>query len=109
MPEDPDRLTAEERRHVPVLVLPEQVRAGRPFDLVVQVGVEPHPMTPTHHIDWIEVLLGDTCAFAVDLSEHVGYPVVRVPLRLASSAVLSVRSHCTLHDTWLTMRRIDVR
>src|SRR5687768_17457335 len=54
-PADPMSLTDEERIHVPVLSLPERVRAGRPFDLVVQIGVRPHEMIAGHRIEWIEV------------------------------------------------------
>lgn len=108
-PDDPDELTPEERRHVPVLVLPRQVRAGRPFDFVVQVGVEPHVMTEAHYVDWVEVAVGGTRVFTADLSPDVGYPIVRVPLVLRAPADLTVRAHCNLHGTWRTRRAIPVR
>ena len=107
-PTDPDELNAEERRHVPVLLLPRQVRAARPFDLVLQVGVEPHVMTDAHHIDWVEVSVDGGRVFAADLSPSVGYPIVRVPLILRAAAELTVRAHCNLHGTWRTRRSITV-
>lgn len=107
-PRDPSALTAEERRHVPVLVLPTRVRAARAFDLVVQVGVEPHPMTASHHVEWIEVTVGEERAFLATLAGPVAYPIVRVPLTLGASGPLTVRARCNLHGTWRTRRTIEV-
>lgn len=107
-PRDPNAMSAEERRHVPVLVLPTRVRAARSFDLVVQVGVEPHPMTTSHHVEWIEVRIGEERAFLATLTPAVAYPIVRVPLTLAASGPLTVRAHCNLHGTWRTRRAIEV-
>ena len=109
-PTDADELTPEERRHVPVMVLPQRVHAGRAFDFVAQVGIEPHVMTPSHHIDWIEVAVGEERVFVTDLTPRVPYPIVRIPLVLgAGSTRLTVRAHCTLHGTWRTRRAIEVR
>lgn len=107
-PADPGDLTAEERRHVPVLVLPRQVRAGRPFDFVVQVGVDPHVMTPAHHIEWVEIAVGEERVFVADLGPGVAYPIVRVPVVLGAPAEVTVRARCNLHDVWRTRRTISV-
>ncbi len=108
-PADPNELTAEERRHVPVLVLPRQARAGRPFDFVVQVGVEPHVMTPAHHVEWVEIAVGEERVFVADLGARVAYPIVRVPVVLSETAEVTVRARCNLHDVWRTRRTISVR
>jgi len=107
-PADVARLTADERLHVPVLTLPELVRGGRAFDLVVQAGLDAHPMEAAHHIDWIEVCADDARALISDLSPFVPYAVVRVPLVLAADTELRVRVHCTLHGAWLTRRQVRV-
>src|SRR5690349_21802009 len=93
-PADPTAPSAEERIHVPVLTLPRATRAGRAFDLVVQVGMDPHPMQPDHRIDWVEVRIGETRAWVIDLSAGVPYPIVRVPIALAAAAPLTVRARC---------------
>ena len=107
-PVDEDAMTPEERRHVPVLTLPVRVRADRPFDLVVQAGLEPHGMSASHHIDWIEVALGDERLFVADLGPAVAYPIVRVPVVVRRPGVLTARVHCTLHGTWRTRRPISL-
>lgn len=109
-PADPSALSAEERRHVPVLVMPELVRAGRPFDLVVQVGVEPHVMTDAHRIEWIEVALDDARVLVADLrAPSIAYPIVRASLVMSAPATLTARAYCNQHGVWRTQRRIDVR
>lgn len=107
-PADTAHLGADERLHVPVITLPELVRRGRAFDLVVQAGLDAHPMEAAHHIDWIEVYAGDTRAFITDLSPFVPFAVVRVPLVLAATTELRVRVHCTLHGAWPTRRTVQV-
>ena len=105
-PADPANLTPEERRHVPVLVLPQTVRGQRPFDFVAQIGLQPHVMTASHHIEWVEVFVGPTRVFRAELTPSVGYPIVRIPLVLDHTAELTVRAHCNLHGTWRTHRTI---
>lgn len=94
---------------MPVLVLPEVVRAGRPFDLVVQVGVEPHGMSDAHRIDWIEIALDGRRVFIADLGPGVAYPIVRTSLVLSAPATLTARAHCNQHEVWRTQRRVEVR
>lgn len=108
-PSDPERMTPEERAHVPVLVMPRQPRVGRPFDLVVRVGLETHAMAPHHRIDWIEVAAGSERIFVSDLGPRVAFPVVRVPVVLSESTTLTVRARCNRHGVWRTRREVTVR
>jgi superoxide reductase len=105
-PRDVHDLTDEERGHVPVLTLPSRVRSGRSFDLVVQIGVRPHECTPDHHIDWIEVALGERRVLVADLSIDVPFPVLRVPLVVRAAETLTVRGRCNLHGVWRTQRAL---
>ena len=107
-PIDPSALTDEERVHVPVVTLPHRVHAGRPFDLVVQIGVLPHEQRGEHRIDWIEVALDERRVMVADLSADVAFPILRVPIVLAAAATLSVRARCTQHGVWLTRRPLTV-
>ncbi|AKF04649.1 desulfoferrodoxin family protein [Sandaracinus amylolyticus] len=105
---DASALTEDERTHAPVLTLPERVRAGRPFDLVVQVGVRPHEMSVEHRIEWLEVRLDDRVVWVADLSPDVAYPIVRVPLALREPSQLIARARCNQHGVWMTRRAIQV-
>ena len=106
-PRDLSALTPEERSHVPVLTLPARLRAGRSFDLIVQVGIQPHECTEDHHIDWIEVALDERRVFVADLSSDIPFPVVRVPLAVHVASTLTVRARCNQHGVWRTQRALD--
>ena len=106
-PVDPAALTDEERMHVPVLTLPPRVRAGRPFELVVQIGVRPHEQLAAHHVDWIDVCVGERRIFVADLSVEVPWPIVRVPIVLSERALLGVRARCSQHGVWITRRLVE--
>lgn len=113
-PADVTSLTDEERVHVPVLSLPARVRAGRAFDLVVQIGVRPHESTAEHRIEWIEVALGPATGASgewrrvvvADLSVDVPYPVLRVPVMIREPATLVARARCNVHGVWRTVREL---
>jgi len=105
-PRDATALDGDERAHVPVLTLPPRIQLGRAFDLVVQIGLEPHPMTSEHRIDWIEVSLGDARVLTADLGPGVPWPIVRVPLVVGAPASLVVRARCSQHGVWMTARDV---
>jgi desulfoferrodoxin-like iron-binding protein len=100
--------TEEERIHIPVLSLPRAARPGRPFDLVVRIGLVAHPMDAEHRIDWIEVRVGEERAWVIDLGTAVPYPVVRVPIVLAAAGTITVRARCTRHHVWRTRHDVTV-
>lgn len=106
-PRDLGALSPEERIHVPVLTLPARLRSGRSFDLIVQVGIQPHECTDEHHIDWIEVALDERRVFVADLSSDIPFPVVRVPLAVHEACTLTVRARCNQHGVWRTQRALD--
>lgn len=107
-PRNPAAMTDEERMHVPVLTLPERIRSGRPFDLVVQIGVRPHEIRAEHRVEWIEVCVDERRVIVADLSADVAYPVVRVPIVMVASGTISARARCNQHGVWLTRRAITI-
>ncbi len=46
----------KKEKHMPVIVVPAQVKAGEAFQVKVGLGSEiPHPNTTEHHISWVEL------------------------------------------------------
>ena len=88
--------------------MPERVRRGRAFDLVVQAGLDAHPMEAAHHIDWLEVYADDARVYVCDLSPYIPFAVVRIPIVLSADVTLRVRLHCTVHGSWLTTRQVQI-
>ena len=77
-------------KHVP---LPTALPSG---DTKVVVGSTPHPMTPEHHIAWIEIIAGD-CVERRYL--HPGEaPEALFQQKLRPGAV--IREYCNLHGLW---------
>jgi superoxide reductase len=75
-------------KHVPVI---EKTGAG----IRVKVGAVPHPMTPEHYIEWVE-LLADGKAYRQFLNPGDA-PVA--PFCITASKV-TAREFCNLHGLW---------
>lgn len=75
-------------KHVPVI---EKVDGG----IKVKVGSAAHPMVEEHHIEWIEVIDGETIHVAFlnvgDQPEAI-FPVDKTDV--------TAREHCNLHGLW---------
>jgi superoxide reductase len=79
---------AAKEKHVPVI---EQVPGG----IKVKVGSVPHPMTPEHFIQWIEVIAdGKICRRFLNPGEA---PEAFFPIEAAQ---ITVREYCNLHGLW---------
>lgn len=63
---------------------------------LVKVGSIPHPMTPEHHIEWIEIINGDyvnTKYLAPDSEPEAEFYV-------PETEKIKVRCYCNLHGLW---------
>jgi superoxide reductase len=46
----------KKEKHMPVIEIPVQVKAGEVFQVKATIGKEiPHPNTSEHHIDWVDL------------------------------------------------------
>ncbi len=76
-------------KHVPVV---EKTSDG----IKVKVGSVLHPMLEEHYIEWIEVIVGDTCVCQKYLKPD-DVPEVSFPVE---SEEFIVRAYCNLHGLW---------
>ena len=97
---DPSSLTGLEKKHAPVIRVPDNIRPNVPFEVRVEVGQEIHPMSSSHYIDFIELYLGTEPAGRLELEAAFNEPVATFALRLEKPATLSVRQYCNLHGLW---------
>ena len=79
---------AAKEKHVPVIERTDKA-------VMVKVGAVPHPMTPQHWIEWVEVL-ADGKAYRQFLKP--GEPPEAVFPVLA--AKVTAREYCNLHGLW---------
>jgi len=107
-------------KHVPVIEAPEEVEAGKPFQVTVSVGKEiPHPNTIEHHIRWIEVYFqpeGDRFVYQVarfDFTAHgegtaYSHPTASFSMQVDGPGTLTALSLCNIHGLWEGSQEITV-
>ena len=77
-------------KHTPVAV-----RQGR--QIKVDVGSQPHPMMPEHHISWIAVVQGDymqRCMLTSDAPPSASFC-------LCDDGPVTLYEYCTVHGLWV--------
>lgn len=80
---------ASAEKHVPVASVEGNM-------VKIQVGSEPHPMIPEHHIEWIYV---KTSFGGIFCDLNVGDPPEAL-MHLVPDEVLEVYEYCNLHGLW---------
>ena len=86
----PNTVDAAREKHVPVI---ERSADGM---TLVKVGSVPHPSTPEHFIEWIELINGNrVCRVQLSPSDA---PQAR--FAVAYSPELQARISCNLHGVW---------
>lgn len=99
-------------KHVPVIHVPESVKALEDFEIKVLVGEEiPHPNTLEHYIAWIKVYyLQEGNKFPVEIgsytfqahgeSEIYPHPYVSTKLKVSKPGTIIATSYCNIHGLW---------
>ncbi len=62
----------------------------------VKVGEVPHPMEENHHIEWVELTIGDQVF--MKFLKAGDQPEAEFPVD--SDSDISARSYCTIHGLW---------
>lgn len=77
-----------EEKHLPVIEVTEQ-------SITVKIGSIPHPMTPEHYIEWIEIMVdGKNCK---QLLSPTDQPLAIFPV---SGQSITARAYCNIHGLW---------
>ena len=81
---------ASKEKHVPVI-------ESKGASTLVKVGSAPHPMTPEHHIAFIEVVLksGKRCRAKLD---PAGAP--EAEFAVSANDIEAVYEYCNIHGLW---------
>ncbi|NOZ67699.1 MAG: superoxide reductase [Deferribacteres bacterium] len=112
-PKDASNLSDMEKKHIPVIHAPEEVRPGEPFRVTISVGEMPHVMDEAHHIQWLEVSFGENFYARIDLTPVFTRPEVTVTLvrqgkGTHETGTLRVVERCNLHGLWEAARDIRI-
>jgi len=113
-PEDPANLSEMEKKHIPVIDAPEEVTAGEPFNVTINVGEIPHVMENAHHIQWLDVSFGSNFYARVDLTPEFTSPTVTLSLIRHGKGshdrgTLRVTERCNIHGLWAAEKEIGVK
>ncbi|OPX17482.1 hypothetical protein BXT86_06250 [candidate division WOR-3 bacterium 4484_100] len=114
-------------KHVPVIEVPEVIKKGENFKVMISVGKKiPHPNTTEHHIAWIDVyFLPDGEKFPINLSKFsisahgassqgpntstvYTHPEVSLTFKTDKSGELIVFSYCNIHGLWTNSQKISI-
>jgi superoxide reductase len=109
----------KKEKHMPVIEVPAQVRAGEAFQVKVSVGKEiAHPNTVEHHIAWVDLYFhpeGEKFphqvghfAFSAHGEAVAGpnqgpiytLPEVVVTLKVSKSGTIQALALCNIHGLW---------
>ncbi|MBF0553186.1 MAG: class II SORL domain-containing protein [Nitrospirae bacterium] len=108
---DPVNLTDMEKKHLPVIDCPDEVKAGEPFKVRVKVGEAAHVMLDAHFIQWIELHFGESFYVRVELTPVVSLPEFTISLVKHGKhrkSTLRVVERCNMHGQWESTKEITV-
>jgi superoxide reductase len=103
-PKDWNNLTIMDKKHVPTISAPDNVKPNQPFDIQIKVGgiegVE-HPNILSHYITWVELYAGERYIGKIEFAPIVsnGYKA-KLTITLENSTALHARAFCNLHGLW---------
>lgn len=109
--EDLDSATDFEKKHLPVIKVPEKIDLGMPFPVTVEVGkLVDHPNEKEHFIQWIELFAGEVFLGRVDLTAETTSPKVtfNVVMEDEPKELRAVES-CNLHGLWEFRKKPEVK
>jgi superoxide reductase len=103
-----------EMLHSPVIKAPDRVKAGKVFPVEVDIGRSPHPMGPSHWIEYLQFNIGNEPAGNV-IFRSQGY--VKAAARFyallgeemkGKTVSLVVQIKCNLHGVWENYANVNV-
>ena len=107
---DAGNLTDLEKKHIPVIQCPEEVKKNEPFNISIEVGrLTPHPNEASHFIEWLEIYSGDTFLGRMSFSGGASYPKATFKVKLSHAhGPIKVWEKCNLHGLWESTKMIKV-
>lgn len=98
--------TVLEKKHVPVIAVPEKIVAGEAFEVSVTIGEINHPMGPEHYIQNVDLLVGNEPAGHIEFRPKAAMAKASFYIRVNAPVTLVARTYCNLHGLWES--RLDV-
>lgn len=108
--EDTENPTDLEKKHVPVISAPIEVKVGETFEVTVEVGkLLEHPNDPDHFINFIQLYAGRVYLARLDLVPVRTKPIMKVTVQLSKNlGPLRAFEWCNIHGAWESDKPIAV-
>lgn len=109
-PKDKNNLTDLEKKHLPVIAAPEQVKKDEEFEVKIEAGkLLAHPNEPGHFIEWLELYCGDTFIGRAGFAGGISAPLAVFKVKLSHAhGPLQAWTKCNLHGLWQGSKDIAV-
>ena len=108
--EDPEEMSALEKKHAVIIDAPESVEAGERFEVTLKVGEhKDHPNELAHFIEWMELYIGDTFLARLDLTPEKTHYVMKTSVQLDHAHPIRGRAKCNLHGIWEGEKELEVK
>ncbi|MFB6290847.1 MAG: class II SORL domain-containing protein [Candidatus Bipolaricaulia bacterium] len=107
--DDPEKMSALEKKHTVVIDAPDKVKEGEEFEVTLKVGqYKEHPNEVGHFIEWMELYSGDTFLARLELTPEQSHYVMKATVKLDHAHPLRGRAKCNLHGLWENKKKIKV-
>jgi len=102
---DLNNLTGFEQKHLPWILMPDFIKKGEEFKIMVKVGKVDHPMTGEHYIRGVQLCIDGKCfkRKVLNLSNH---SEAEFKVALEKDSLLTARAECNLHGVWEAEKRV---
>lgn len=94
------KMSLLEKKHQPLIELPDRVSKGQPTEVSISIGEVLHPMSQAHYIDHVEIFAGNEPAGRLAFRPDFSLPRGTFYVHLDKPVTLIVRAYCNLHGLW---------
>jgi len=105
--QDPAKKTELEKKHAPLIDVPDKIKAGVPFTVTITIGEIVHPMVNGHYIQYVELYAGNEPEGRAEFRPGLNQPVVTFHLTLDKAVTLVAREYCNLHGLWESRKDVS--
>jgi len=98
---DPENMTDLEKKHTPVVCVPDDAQPGQCATVTVEVGkLLAHPNELDHFIGRVELFENGVLLAAANLSPVTSCPTVTFCVNCKGSGKVTARAWCNMHGVW---------
>jgi len=109
VPASKGELSDMEKKHIPIISAPDDIKPGDSFEVVVEIGkLMKHPNEPAHFIQWVELYSGDTFLGRAEFTPGMTEPIAKFTVKLEHMHSLRAIERCNIHGLWEGKKEIPI-